>query len=327
MGAIVTLSLQTELVKILQSTYDKPTFIVYCVHASFMLVLIMEYIRYLRKNHIPLALYHLLNKNNILEYFEDCLLIMGCSFNRVLMISFLLVSLYNISTLFWYWAVDYTSTNELTAIFNSGTCFAYIFSILIVNETSSIRKWSGVLVSLSGLYIIALVGNNATGNHLYGNFLGLLGAILYGLYDTLYFKYAVPSIPSKQFSYFFTGMMGLSSCTTFWIPVLYNHLNSKEIFEIPSPSQFILLCLVILTGVAFDTLFFQLISLTSPTIASAGILLSIPSVILCDVLFFNMVITWNMIIGSIILILGFFILHYEAFNTPYEQVDIELINK
>ena len=325
--AIGSLTIQAELVDHLQSTYDKPTLIVYCVHASFIFVLFGEYYRYLKRNGIAMKYYGIMSWANVSSYFLTSTQLIGKPFPHVLFMSFLLVSLYNVSTWFWYLAIDFTSTNELTAIFNTGTCFAYIFSIIFVNEPMVLRKWFGVLLCMLGICLIALVGysgGESADSHLYGNFLGLVGAILYGLYDTLYFKYAVPAVPNAQFSYFFTGLMGISSLFTFWVPVAINNISGKEPLVVPTDYELFILVLVIGFGVLFDTLFFQLISMTSPTIAAAGILLSIPSVLICDLVLLKTVLTWNMVFGSAVLCLGFYILHMEEFHVTTEYQELEL---
>eukprot|EP00834_Sanchytrium_tribonematis_P002740 NODE_91_length_21557_cov_0.766660.p6 type:complete len:360 gc:universal NODE_91_length_21557_cov_0.766660:8895-7816(-) len=330
-GAILSVTIQTEMAGYLQGFYNKPTFIVYCVHGSFVLVLLSEYIQFLiRKGH-SLSFKLITSKAHIYSYIQECLDYMSDrSFSQILWTSAWLVTLYNLCTYFWYLAIVHTTTNELTAIFNSGTCFAYIFSILLIGEKSMLRKWFGVLLSMSGVCIIALVGYESEESHLYGNFLGLIGAILYGLYENLYYLNAVnPSKPSSQFSFFFTGLMGISSFFTFWIPIAINSATGEEIFEFPTLYEFSILSIVVFTGVLFDTLFFQLISMTSPTIAAAGCLLSIPSVLLCDIALQKSNLSWNMIIGSIVLCLGFYILHLEEFqtNTDYEPVELETVHK
>eukprot|EP00835_Amoeboradix_gromovi_P005337 NODE_492_length_7766_cov_0.167210.p2 type:complete len:332 gc:universal NODE_492_length_7766_cov_0.167210:5757-6752(+) len=317
--AITSVTIQTEAAEYLQSTYNKPMFIVYCVHASLICVLVSGFINYLRNRHISVNFRVVFCSRNIFRYFEESCVLINLPFSQVFGLSIVLVTLYNISTWSWYLAISYTTASELTAVFNTNTCFAYVFSIILLKEKSVASKWLGVCLCIIGVSLITFLDCSLSINNLLGNFIGLAGAILYGLYETLYFKFAVPINKSAQFSYFFTGLMGISSVLTFWIPLLL-----CEAFELPNSNELMILMIVVLSGMVFNTLFFRLISMTSPTIAAAGLLLGIPSISICEFVLGKGSYSWNLMLGTLILCMGFYILHSEELKISknYEQLDL-----
>ncbi|KAL7754170.1 hypothetical protein RI367_000151 [Sorochytrium milnesiophthora] len=246
-----------------------------------------------------------------------------------------LTVLFTLPSYMWYVAVNGTTMSDLTAVYNTSSFFAYVFSVLlrVGGERFELRRISAVLMSLIGVTLVSLVtpaainppqpplpGSPGSGiperipqhpeqHFRWGNLVGAIAAMLYGFYEAVYKKYAVPAVPSMWFANHFTGLMGLVTLFLGWIPLLLLHFTERELFRLPDLYQWVYMTIIAVMGFLFNACFMQVIAFTSPVVASVGLMLTIPAVIISDLLLGNIAsITWNMAVGAVMIFVGFVVL-------------------
>ncbi|CAG8587634.1 8756_t:CDS:2 [Ambispora gerdemannii] len=194
----------------------------------------------------------------------------------------------------WYIAVNLTTMANLTAIYNISFFFAYLFSILFLGEDLKRIKVFSVVLCIIGVLIMSY-GNKSDGNNklntdlkyggngysksiIAGNFIALIGALLYGLYEVLFKKYLSPPTPSILFSNTIVALIGVFTFLFLWIPIPFLHFLEVEEFSLPDSNTFLYIMLIAMLAVAFNASFMFMLTLTSPLVASIGIMLTIPIV-------------------------------------------------
>ncbi|KAI9189776.1 hypothetical protein H9P43_001209 [Blastocladiella emersonii ATCC 22665] len=221
----------------------------------------------------------------------------------------------------WYGAVSMTSMTSVTAIYNTSSFFAYVFSVLFAvdGERFAFRKMAAVSLSLVGIAVIAAgtapvppeegVAAVVPAATLAGDAMALLGAATYGLYEALYKKYAVPPRPTVAFANFITGMIGVMTLLVLWIPIPLLDAAGVEPFALPTREQFGALAAIALMGLMFNASFMLVIAFTSPVMAAVGIMLTIPCIALADLALGTVAsIPLATGIGSLLICIGFVVL-------------------
>lgn len=159
----------------------------------------------------------------------------------------------------WYVAVDYTSTSDLTAIYNCSAFFAYAFSIPLLGDKLRADKIFSVAVAIAGVLIVVygdasptkqggksggVVGgpkhddSEEASNRLFGNIIIGIGSVLYGLYEVLYKKLACPpegtsAMRGTIFANTFGSLIGCFTLFVLWIPLPLLHVTGVETFVMP----------------------------------------------------------------------------------------------
>ncbi|RMZ75524.1 hypothetical protein DV738_g5417, partial [Chaetothyriales sp. CBS 135597] len=242
----------------------------------------------------------------------------------------------------WYVAVNMTSPSDLTAIYNCSAFFAYVFSILLLNDKWRIDKGISVGLAIIGVLVVAYgdQGNPKQGSHsggstnpnhgdeegdnnsaseqLLGNVIIGIGSVLYGLYEVLYKKYACPpdgTSPGRGmiFANTFGSMIGLFTLCVLWIPLPILHWTGLEVFELPRGKVAALLAVSTLSNAVFSGSFLVLMSLTSPVLSSVAALLTIFLVALTDWLVTGKPLSSATITGGFIIILAFVMLSWATY--------------
>jgi len=107
-------------------------------------------------------------------------------------VTFGMTILFMLPSYLWYTCIGLTSMANLTAIYNTSCFFAYLFSVLLLNEALVLNKVLAVFLSLLGVVVISLTtqseGENMTldpdtgrtAASFLGDILALLCAALYG---------------------------------------------------------------------------------------------------------------------------------------------------
>lgn len=94
---------------------------------------------------------------------------------------------------FWYLSIPHTSVTANTAIYDSSFVFVFIFSIFLLKEKISLLKILSVIVSFSGLMLIAYTGSKSEENGVdqtpLGYILVVFSTILYAAYEVIYKKW------------------------------------------------------------------------------------------------------------------------------------------
>lgn len=262
----------------------------------------------------------------------------------VFKMSALLSVILNIAGCTWYLAMSLSTGGDVTAIYNCSAFTAYIFAIPILKEKFSWIKANSVIIAVAGVFIVAYMGRSSTStsdpdsgtvypHRLLGNFIILLGAILYGLYEVFYKKWCCP--PSElvsarrqaTFSNFIMCLIGLNTFFIMGVGMLVCEISGFHHFEIPTHGKAMLYMITsIISNHLFSVSFLGLMSLTSPVFSSVASLITILIVGIVEWLFRGIVITFYQIIGYILIIVGFALLTYASWSEiSQEDVDDDYI--
>ncbi|PIA17487.1 hypothetical protein COEREDRAFT_61011 [Coemansia reversa NRRL 1564] len=248
---------------------------------------------------------------------------------RAMLMALLLVAMLNAATYLWYVAVGLTSMSKVTAIYNTSCFFAYLFSVLLLNERVQAAKAAAVVVSIVGVVFMALVNvgpktlsanksphpASEHGSELLGDLLSLVCACGTGLYQVLYKKYAVPRDYHSLYAVnFMTTLLGLATLLIFWLPMPALDAAGVEPFQWPNRSQFGLLVANGLLAIAYYGGFMIALALTSPLFAAIGVMLTIPITAVVDMLIRRQVLPWNVFVGGAAILVSFCILFFAEYR-------------
>ncbi|CDS04825.1 hypothetical protein LRAMOSA07355 [Lichtheimia ramosa] len=223
----------------------------------------------------------------------------------------------------WFVSVNLTTMSTLTAIYNTGCFFAYLFSILILGDPIMRSKVMAVLLCIIGVGIMAYWADdndNDNGDDKSG-IMGLLGILVattcaatYGFYEVFYKKIASPAQPSVLFANVVTTGIGLATLLLLWIPIPLLHWTGYETFQMPDPITFGYILCVGSMSVIYNATFMCVIALANPVFAAVGVMLTVPAVAIVDVLVTGVMIPTATIVGSILILIGFYILNRDMKN-------------
>ena len=244
----------------------------------------------------------------------------------------------------WYVAVNLTSPSDLTAIYNCSAFFAYVFSILLLNDKLRMDKMVSVALAIVGVLVVAYGDSEEPkhGSHsggstnpnqdpddrpdskLVGNLMIGIGSVMYGLYEVLYKKYACPpegTSPGRSviFANTFAGMIGTFTLCVLWIPLPILHWTGVEVFELPRGRAAWLLAISTLSNAVFSGSFLVLMSLTSPVLSSVAALLTIFLVAITDWMITGKPLSIAAISGGSLIIVAFLMLSWATYREMNEE--------
>ncbi|KAJ2780329.1 hypothetical protein H4R18_003507 [Coemansia javaensis] len=244
---------------------------------------------------------------------------------RTALLAALLATLLNASAYLWYVAVGLTTMSKVTATNNTTCFFAYLFSVLLLNERVRLVKCLAVAASIVGVAVMALVHAAPDGqssvsaagfrSELLGDLLSLACACGLGLYQVLYKKYAVPRGFHSLFAVnFTTALLGLCTLAVCWPPLPALHAAGIERFHWPSRAELGFIALNALLGIAYNACYMIALVVTSPLFAAIGIMLTIPIVAVVDMVVQGHVLAWNVFAGGAAILAGFCALTYAEYR-------------
>lgn len=239
----------------------------------------------------------------------------------------------------WYVAVNLTSPSDLTAIYNCSAFFAYVFSIMLLNDKLRFDKALSVALAIIGVLVVAYgdkddstpgpspsnPGSEQSFNtKLVGNLIIGIGSVAYGFYEVLYKRFACPPegcSPGRGmiFANTFGSMIGFFTLTVLWIPLPILHITGLEVFELPSRKAAGLLAISTLSNAVFSGSFLVLMSLTSPVLSSVAALLTIFLVGITDWLITGKPISLPAMIGCALIVVAFLMLSYATYREMKED--------
>jgi drug/metabolite transporter (DMT)-like permease len=328
--AIATFIIQSEIVQAVQ-THDfyKPYFILYVGHSLYSILLLIIYLheRFHKQASHSEAFNSIFKSASTLPKFGIPQQEIDLP-KRIMILTFL----FTFASLPWYISVSKIPLGEVSAIFNTSCFFTYFLAMIFLNERFQWVKLFAVLVSVLGIFAIAL-GNEFKIPILElakipkmdpGKVIGYSSAILSSIgvstYEVLYAKTVIPHVPSIKFALFIAGSMGVITMFggILLFPVL--HFTGLEVFEFPTWSAFGFVLLNGLLGVTYNVLFLLVITFSGPLFASVGVLMSIPMTSLVDMAVLGTPFGLNMAIGTMLIFLGFILLQLNSIKG--EEVEI-----
>lgn len=350
---IITFVLQTELAQYVQKTtnYSKPYFILYISHSCYVFMIPLQLIAaYIQDNHSSSSskgatmyqrFVETVNKSKSsvnsslleLQYRVQGNQIFPLGF--VIKTSICLSILLTLPAYIWYLSVNLTSMSNLTAIYNTGCFFAYLFSILMLHDRLVAAKVGAVMLCMAGVLAMAcwpqselndgqdiLLQDRVIGKDWIGIAVASIGAALYGFYEVYYKKYASPSQPTILFANTITGIIGIVTFLLLWIPFPLLHFSGVETFELPDLSTFGYILAIASMSVIYNATFMAVIALVNPVFAAVGVMLTVPAVAITDVLVTGVMVPISTIVGSVLILFGFYILNKQVENE--EKIDQDL---
>ncbi|CAN6622862.1 hypothetical protein TRVA0_009S00958 [Trichomonascus vanleenenianus] len=330
--------LQTEAAGYLATTlrYRKPIFTLYLTHSSWVLMwpLQIVFLRF-RKLHQPFRVFL---RRHLDSTYHTASLVVSCQSSDptqspvryIIRICLLLFLALNFAGSSWYIAVNLTTPNDLTAIYNCSAFFAYAFSVPILREPFRWDKASAVLLSIVGVCVVAYAGSSDRGTvedypyRMAGNMIIGAGAVLYGLYEVIYKRFASPpaSVAAKKqasFANVVGSCIGACTLTLLWVILPVLHFTGIEEFELPRGEAALMLFVSLIGNVLFSGSFLVLMSLTSPVLSSVAALLTTFLVPLVDWLLFGSEIGGSDLLGGVLIILAFALLAYASYKELQEE--------
>ncbi|KAI9027106.1 hypothetical protein CLU79DRAFT_23522 [Phycomyces nitens] len=328
---IVSFVLQTELAQYVQQTtdYQKPYFILYISHTCYIFMIPIQLLAECIARGWPTkpsaVLGHVSDtitccKNELTQSLlelqgrvkgEDAnRLSLGFIVSTGIWVAFLLT----LPAYLWYVSVNLTSMSNLTAIYNTGCFFAYVFSVWLLHDRLMATKIAAILLCMVGVFLMAFwtSGDQPAQNQTLGISVAVLGAALYGFYEVYYKKYASPSQASVLFANTLTGTIGIITFLVFWIPLPILHFSGYETFELPDLETFVYILGIASMSVVYNATFMCVIALVNPVFAAVGVMLTVPAVAVTDVLVTGVMVPGSTVIGSILILAGFYILNRQV---------------
>jgi solute carrier family 35 protein F5 len=203
-------------------------------------------------------------------------------------------------------SLRYTSITSSTVLASTGSLFAFLFAVLSRDETFQWIKLAGVVMGVGGCVLTALSDNNNNNdeheNALWGDALGLLGAIGYGGY-AVQTRILCPHDETLYSMQVLLGYIGLI-CFVGLAPiciwqfahgvkltlVLFGYLFIKGLFD----------------NVISDYLWLRAVILTNATVATVGLGLTIPLAFASDIVMDTAnVVNVKSLLGAFCVLVGF----------------------
>ncbi|KAK9467024.1 hypothetical protein V1512DRAFT_144440 [Lipomyces arxii] len=344
--ALAAFVMQTEAVTYIEQDlkFQKPIFMLYVTHSSWIIMFPLQliFLNFLSPRHsfsyiftkhqrvVTSTLDVIASRNNAkvspLRYL----------IRTVIFITFALT----IAGSTWYISENLTTPSDVTAIYNCSAFFAYVFSVPILKERFNWVKTFSVVLAIIGVLIVAygdslsiLSSNNETlspgeeaSNRLFGNIIIGVGAVMYGLYEVLYKRFACPppTVSARRATLFanvFGSCVGLFTLTCLWVLLPILHILGVEEFEVPKGETLLILIFSVLANVAYSGSFLILMSLTSPVISSVAALLTIFLVALTDWFLFEAPLDLGTIVGGLTIAVAFALLAASSWREIGGYVD------
>lgn len=214
--SLLCFTVQTELAQYIQRDlhYSKPYFMLYLTHSSWWLngVGLFLFLRLKNRRQSSAAVFHRMVDDvsrMVHEIEQHSRFVRGNPWRHMAFVVAVLGICLTIAGGTWYVAVNLTTASDVSAIYNASAFFAYAFAVPLLGEKLRIDKVAAVLISILGVFIIAYgdrdpaagsgggAGGGAEdgrsmGKRTLGNLTISIGAVLYGLYEVLYKKWACP---------------------------------------------------------------------------------------------------------------------------------------
>ncbi|KAG2207989.1 hypothetical protein INT46_010355 [Mucor plumbeus] len=211
----------------------------------------------------------------------------------------------------------------------------YFIFILMLHDRLVAAKVGAVMLCMAGVLAMAcwpqselndgqdiLLQDRVIGKDWIGIAVASIGAALYGFYEVYYKKYASPSQPTILFANTITGIIGIVTFLLLWIPFPLLHFSGVETFELPDLSTFGYILAIASMSVIYNATFMAVIALVNPVFAAVGVMLTVPAVAITDVLVTGVMVPISTIVGSVLILFGFYILNKQVENE--EKIDQDL---
>ncbi|KAF1323397.1 Drug/metabolite transporter, partial [Globisporangium splendens] len=221
-------------------------------------------------------------------------------------------------------SLNMTSVTSSTILSATSTVFTLMFGVWILKERFTWSKLLGVALCMAGN--ISTIANDSSDSpdHIWGDVVALIGAIMYGVYTTAIRLY-IPDNSGISISLFF-GFLGFFSFLGLLAFVLiFNATGVESLANLTPKIMGLLIFQGLMNSVLADYLWAVAILYTSTTVATVGLSLTVPMAILSDWIVHGLSPGWVTIVSSVLVLGGFVVISLSTRQEQLEQTrEIEL---
>lgn len=217
-------------------------------------------------------------------------------------------------------ALALTSVASTTILSSTAGLFTLLFGVLLGQDSLNVAKVVAVLVSITGVAMTTLGKtwstndtseslNDLDQHSLAGDFLGLLSAVIYGIFTVMLKKYGGEEGSGVDMQKLF-GFIGLFTLFGAWWLIYPLHLMGLEpAFSVPTSLRVdeVVLANGFVGSVLSDYFWAMSVVWTNPLVATLGMSLTIPLAMLADMVVHGRHYSFIYILGSAQVFAGFVI--------------------
>lgn len=221
-------------------------------------------------------------------------------------------------------SLSYTSVASQTILSTTSSFFTLLIGYLYSIEKINQNKILGIILSFTGVIIVTKIDassevNDPLSNNnwliVWGNFLALAGALIYGIYTILLkFKIMIKNSTKERIlnTHLFFGFVGIYCLLGLWPIIIILHFTKVESFELP-PSGYIISLLSVNAFITFisDFCWCKAVLLTSPLTVTVGLSMTIPLAMVGDWIIKGFDVHGWYVFGAAIVTVGFLVINKD----------------
>ncbi|KAK2028536.1 hypothetical protein LX32DRAFT_400891 [Colletotrichum zoysiae] len=220
--------------------------------------------------------------------------------------------------------LEYTSVGSVTILNSTSSVWTLVFCALMGVEGFTLRKFIGVLASLTGIVLISTVDLSGSSDENRGSFphktttqiaigdlMAFVSAIIYGLYVTV-MKRRVGNEDRVNMPLFF-GLVGLFNLVFLWPVFFILHFSGQEPFSLPPTGK--IWAIVIGNSVSSfisDMSWAYAMLLTTPLVVTVGLSLTIPLSLIGEMIQYSQYSSWVYWAGAAVVLISFLFINNES---------------
>ncbi|KAF6843798.1 vacuolar membrane protein [Colletotrichum musicola] len=246
------------------------------------------------------------------------------SFRETAIISLEFCMLWFFANYFASACLEYTSVGSVTILNSTSSVWTLVFCAIWGVEGFTLRKFIGVLASLTGIVLISTVDLSGSSDENRGSFphkttaqiaigdaMAIFSAFVYGLYVTV-MKRRVGNEDRVNMPLFF-GLVGLFNVLLLWPVFFILHFTGLEPFQLPPTGK--IWAIVIGNSVSSfisDMSWAYAMLLTTPLVVTVGLSLTIPLSLIGEMIQYSQYSSWVYWVGAAVVLISFLFINHES---------------
>lgn len=222
----------------------------------------------------------------------------------------------------YYFCLSKTSVSSTIIIGNTSSVFVFLFSLCLLNEIFSCLKLIAMIAWAGGVVLIAYADNQSSEgrNQILGDILGIISAMLLGLYSILLVK-LIPIEMEEKVSFFnILGLLGLFCMITFWPLLLIFHYTGLETLELPTGKVYLYLAINIIFGtLLYGYWWARATLLLGPLLSNTSVIFVVPLSMLIDSFFQDVTFNWMYYLGTAGIVAGFLLVAIKNYKDSVKE--------